>query len=87
VDDDKAILRGARADNDGESMLAASEFREVSSEKMTPHEKGGTAFVPFTNSPRGESQLLVTKGLATARVIEFRVSQRADDVATRMAKG
>ena len=29
----------------------------------------------------------VTKGLATARVIEFRVSQRADDVEARMKKG
>jgi uncharacterized protein YciI len=29
----------------------------------------------------------VTKGLATARVIEFRVSQRADDVETRIEKG
>lgn len=29
----------------------------------------------------------VTKGLATARVIEFRTSQRADDVEARMAKG
>ena len=29
----------------------------------------------------------VTKGLATARVIQFRVSQRADDVEARMAKG
>jgi len=28
----------------------------------------------------------VTKGLATARVIEFRVSQRADDVAERMER-
>ena len=29
----------------------------------------------------------VTNGLATARVIEFRVSQRADDVEARMQKG
>ena len=28
----------------------------------------------------------VTKGLATVRVIEFRVSQRAEDVAERMAR-
>ena len=28
----------------------------------------------------------VTRGLATARVIEFRVSQRADDVAERMER-
>ena len=29
----------------------------------------------------------VTKGLATARVIEFRVSQQANDVQARMEKG
>ena len=29
----------------------------------------------------------VTKGLATARVIEFRLSQRAEDVAAQMARG
>jgi uncharacterized protein YciI len=29
----------------------------------------------------------VTKGLATARVIEFRVSQRADDAGIRLARG
>lgn len=29
----------------------------------------------------------VTKGLATARVIEFRVSQRADDAGARLARG
>jgi len=29
----------------------------------------------------------VAKGLATARVIEFRVSQRAEDVGTRIANG
>jgi uncharacterized protein YciI len=29
----------------------------------------------------------VTKGLATARVVEFRVSQRADDAGARLARG
>ena len=29
----------------------------------------------------------VTKGLATARVVEFRMSQRAEDVEARLAKG